>query len=143
MKCGAGIGRTWRCSASRRNFFLLMLLIPCFISRNANSNSSTSKYGVYGFRQLGRLGPTSISTLLWMGCGPSSWDSILSTRIGVPTGGPLSISVSPSSPLLFSPSSAFSSSASINLTWLNSYSAPLLPSISVASCGCLVLTCRT
>ena len=24
MKCGAGIGRTWRCSASRRNFFLLM-----------------------------------------------------------------------------------------------------------------------
>ena len=24
MKCEAGIGRTWRCSASRRNFFLLM-----------------------------------------------------------------------------------------------------------------------
>ena len=26
MKCGAGIGRTWRCSASRRNFFLLMIV---------------------------------------------------------------------------------------------------------------------
>ena len=27
MKCGAGIGRTWRCSASRRNFFLLMVVV--------------------------------------------------------------------------------------------------------------------
>ena len=119
------------------------LLIPCFISLNANSNSSTSENGVYGFQQLGRLRPESISTLLCMGCGPSLCDSILSTRIGVPIGGPSSISVLPSSSLLFSPSFAFSSSSSINQTWLNFNSAPLLLSILVASSGCLVLTCRT